>query len=68
MSKKRPWVEPQVKSLDQLPSVYGECKVGSTPTAGGATQCNAGNGAPTQGACTTGNGASNTCTAGNGQK
>mgnify|MGYP001051469670 CR=1 FL=1 len=66
--KKRLWQEPVVKSIDQCQPIFGECKVGTSPSAtpGGPIQCNSGTGATTSGACTKGNGAKLTCSRGNG--
>lgn len=64
--KKRQWQEPVVKSIDQCQPVFGECRVGSTPTPGGDFQCNSGTGATTSGTCTKGNGAKASCAKGNG--
>lgn len=66
MAKKRVWKEPLVRSVDACQPVFGECKVGTTPTPGGPTQCAAGSGASNQGSCTRGNGAKNYCAQGNG--
>ncbi len=65
-STKRQWQEPVVKSIDQCQPIFGECKVGSSPTPGGAFQCTTGTGATTGGDCTVGNGAKLSCSKGNG--
>ena len=67
-SSKRRWQEPVIKSIDQCQPIFGDCRTGSTPTPGGAMQCNAGTGASESGACTKGNGAKASCLAGNGVK
>jgi hypothetical protein len=68
--KKRTWQDPVVKSIDQCQPVFGECKVGTSPSnvPGSPIQCNAGTGATTEGDCTVGNGAKATCSRGNGVK
>lgn len=66
MVKKRLWQEPLVRSIDQLPPAYGECRVGNTPTPSGPRECSSGSGASQGGTCLDGNGASTTCGAGNG--
>ena len=65
-SKKRQWQEPLIKSIDQCRPVFGECRVGNSPTEGGDFQCNTGTGATTGGNCTTGNGAKQSCNKGSG--
>jgi hypothetical protein len=63
MSGKRPWVEPVVRSIDELALVLGICDVGSSPSATGDKNCQAGNGA-SKGICTNGTGAKTTCLTG----
>lgn len=67
-STRRRWQEPVVKSIDQCQPIFGECKVGSSPTSGGAFQCSSGTGATVDGICRAGNGAKSACTKGNGVK
>lgn len=64
--QKRPWQEPRIKSIDTCQPVFGECKVGSSPSNDGTLQCTTGTGATTSGDCTRGNGAKFACSKGNG--
>lgn len=68
MASKRPWQEPEVRSIDQLTPAYGDCKTGTTPVPGGPMQCSNGKGASASGACTSGQGAKVRCTTGRGVK
>lgn len=61
MTQKRQWQEPVVKSVEQLPTVYGlKCSNGTTATGTGATQCNVGAQAKPPD-CSVGGAATGTC-------
>ena len=68
MAQKRPWQEPMVRSIDQLPSVYGGiCDNGSSVTPTSPNQCNAGRSPAQTADCVSGTGATGPrCSSGNG--
>jgi hypothetical protein len=67
VTKKRLWQEPQVRSITQLPEVYGlTCGTGTSASGVGNEQCANGQNATTIRRCTTGNGAKDWCNTGNG--
>lgn len=65
-AKKIPWQAPEIKSIDQISAVFGECRTGTSPVPGGDKQCSAGTGA-SGGQCNQGNGAKLVCSTGNGR-
>ena len=65
-AKKIPWQVPEIKSIDHISAVFGDCKAGGSPVPGGATQCSTGTGAK-GGNCKVGNGANTVCALGNGR-
>jgi len=69
MAEKRKWQEPVVRSIEQLPTVYGiTCNAGTTASGTGPTQCNAGgNARPAD--CSVGGSATGSClNGGNGSR
>lgn len=65
-AKKIPWQAPEIKSIEQISAVFGDCKTGTSPVPGGDLQCQVGTGA-SGGNCTRGNGAKIVCSLGQGR-
>jgi len=61
MTEKRKWQEPVVRSIEQLPTVYGNvCSAGNTASGTGVKECSVGQSArPAD--CTVGGAATGTC-------